>query len=76
MCYSFHVADLTILYLQFDKDGEGDKHQHPDGYEIVYLLKGKIEFSLEAKEGEYVGIVLKDVGDLVYFPAGCVHQDI
>ena len=72
------VAGLSTIYIQFDKDGEGEKHEHPDGYEIIYLLSGQIEFLIETtkrKYGEYVGIVLKDKGDIAYLPAGSIHRD-
>ncbi len=63
------VAGFTIMYMSFDEDGYGDKHLHPDGWEVAVLLEGEVKFLGEMQ------FTIKDVGDVVYFPPACVHYD-
>jgi len=57
---------ILVNYLEFDADGVGDMHMHPDGFEMVYLLKGRLEFE---------STILSEKGDMACFPAGVWHKD-
>lgn len=53
--------------VDFKPGGIAPRHTHP-GEEIVYVLKGSLEYRLEGK----APVTLK-AGDVIFIPAGLIH---
>ena len=58
---------ILVNYIEFEKESRGIPHYHPDGYELVMLIKGKAWFKDQ---------VLDKKGDMICFPSGCEHDGI
>lgn len=62
------TGDGTVKLLQMDADGYSPLHQHPDRYEWIYVLEGRLE-----TEADGVVQVL-DPGDFREFPTQVPHR--
>jgi len=56
---------ILVNFIKFDKNSSGIKHYHPDGFELILLVKGYID---------YDGQILDKKGDMICFPTGSRHS--
>lgn len=61
------VHEAVQVRVDFPPGAVAPKHKHP-GEEIVYVLKGSLEYRLEGRPP-----VKLDAGDVIFIPTGVVH---
>lgn len=59
--------EAVQVRVDFPPGAVAPKHKHP-GEEIVYVLKGSLEYRLEGRPP-----VKLDAGDVIFIPTGVVH---
>lgn len=65
------TGGLISNLITIDKSSLGERHVHENGFELVFLVKGKQDFITDS--GKYT---LSEPGDRIYFPTGCAHADV
>jgi quercetin dioxygenase-like cupin family protein len=60
--------EVIQTLVGFAPGAVGHRHSHP-GEELVYVVEGALEYALDGKPP----VVLK-VGDVLFIPAGAVHE--
>jgi quercetin dioxygenase-like cupin family protein len=59
--------EVVQAHVEFDPGVTFPKHRHP-GEEIIYVLKGTLEYQVEDKPP-----VTLRAGDVLFIPAGAIH---
>jgi quercetin dioxygenase-like cupin family protein len=62
---------FSFSILSMDRDAPHDGEMHPDGDEIIYVISGKIEVTLELDKEELFEVV---VGTGIVIPKGIWHK--
>lgn len=65
-------SDIYLSWILFERGGGHDYHAH-SGEEILYILKGKVQFAYRSTNEEDVKVILGP-GDSVYVPQGTPHS--
>ncbi len=65
-------SDIYLAWILFERGGGHDYHAH-SGEEILYILKGKVQFAYRSTNKEDVKVILGP-GDSAYVPRGTPHS--
>jgi len=65
-------SELYLAYITLFEGGGHDYHAH-SGWEAIYMLKGRVQFTYQSVGGEDIQTVLEP-GDAVFVPHGVPHS--
>ena len=65
-------SDIYLARITFPEDGGHDYHAH-SGWEIIYVLSGKLQSTYRSTDGEDVQSILEP-GDVIFAPHGTPHS--
>lgn len=65
-------APIYLAVITFPSQGGHDYHAH-SGWEVIYILKGRLLLTYYSVEGEDVQVILEP-GDVMFAPEGTPHS--
>lgn len=67
------VANLSAVSIYFDPGQGHARHKHPASDQLIYMLSGEAEMTIEFTEGEPQTRKIRG-GDMVSIPKGAYHS--